>query len=523
MKSLRFTPLVILLVFSIALGGGIVTNTNQSAAYMRTLNRNASTDVDAVYFNPAGLTRLEDGLHLSLSNQSIFQTKDIMNNYDYLNESTFTGDVKALLFPNFYAVYKMEKLVFSAGFQPIGGGGSANFEKGLPSFELPVSDLVPGLKAEGIDVTEYDLDVTFEGSSIYFGGQAGVAYKINDMISVSVGGRYVSALNNYKGHLKAISINPDGTWMTAETFFTGAAQQYTDAATSATGAADGLTTAVNAGIGAVPLTDADPYGVNSAEVIAGLQQFGIDPTGYTIENARDAFLGAALSASNSADAMTAKATEVGDKEVDAAQKGSGFTPVFGLNISPVEGLNIGIRYEHITKLELENDTKKDDTGLYPNKAKTNADMPAMFAVGISYMVLPQLRAEVDLNYYMNTGVDWDGREENVENDYEVGVALEYAVSEKLKASFGYLYSKSGALEDYQSDLSYSLSASTIGLGIAYAVSPKLEVNIGGLNAFYQEGKKDDQHDLGGSGLMVDFTEKYNKTTFGFAIGINYKF
>lgn len=521
MKTLRFTPLVILLVFSIALGGGIVTNTNHSAAYLRTLNRNATTEVDAAYFNPAGITKLCNGLHLSFSNQSIFQTKEINNNYQYLSESTFTGDVKALLFPNFYAVYKMEKLAFAAGFQPIGGGGSANFEKGLPSFELPVSDLVPGLATQGINVSEYDLDVTFEGSSIYFGGQAGVAYKINDMLSVSVGGRYVSALNNYKGHLKAISINPDGTWMTASTFFTGAAQQYTGAANSATGAADGLTTAVNAGIGAVSLTDADPYGVNSAEVIAGLQQFGIDPTGFTIENARDAFLGAALSASNSADAMTAKAVETGDKEVDAAQKGSGFTPVFGLNISPMEGLNIGLRYEHITKLELENDTKKDDTGLYPNKAKTNADMPAMFAVGVSYMVLPQLRAEVDLNYYMNTGVDWDGKEDNLENDYEVGIALEYAVSEKLRASFGYLHSKSGALEDYQSDLSYSLNSNTIGLGVAYSVMPNLEVNLGGLNCFYQEGEKNFGHLLDETNVPV--LEKYNKTAIGFAIGINYKF
>ncbi len=499
MKTLRFTPLVILLVFSIALGGGIVTNTNHSAAYVRTLNRNATTEVDAAYFNPAGITKLCNGLHLSFSNQSIFQTKEINNNYQYLNESTFTGDVKALLFPNFYSVYKMEKLAFAAGFQPIGGGGSANFEKGLPSFELPVSDLVPGLAAQG--VTEYDLDVTFEGSSIYFGGQAGVAYKINDMLSVSVGGRYVSALNNYKGHLKDISINP-GTWMTASTFFTGAAAQYTVGGDGATAMA------------AVYQDSADYFtslGVGY-EAYAAAYQAGADQ-----------YLAGAAEAYASADAMTAKAVETGDKEVDAAQKGSGFTPVFGLNISPMEGLNIGIRYEHITKLELENDTKKDDTGLYPDKAKTNADMPAMFAVGVSYMVLPQLRAEVDLNYYMNTGVDWDGKEEDVEDDYEVGIALEYTVSEKLRASFGYLYSKSGALEDYQSDLSYSLNSNTIGFGAAYSVMPNLEVNLGVLNCFYQEGKKDDQHNLGGSGLMVDFAEKYNKTAIGFAIGINYKF
>ena len=39
------------------IAGGLVTNTNQSAMFTRLQNRNASTSIDAVYFNPAGLTR----------------------------------------------------------------------------------------------------------------------------------------------------------------------------------------------------------------------------------------------------------------------------------------------------------------------------------------------------------------------------------------------------------------------------------------------------------------------------------
>ena len=55
------------------LAGGIVTNTNQSAQFIRTMSRNASTDIDAVYFNPAGLVRMDDGFHFALHNQTIFQ------------------------------------------------------------------------------------------------------------------------------------------------------------------------------------------------------------------------------------------------------------------------------------------------------------------------------------------------------------------------------------------------------------------------------------------------------------------
>lgn len=128
MKKLLTTCAMALLVFSFSVAGGIITNTNQSAKYVRTLNRNASTEIDAVYFNPAGLIKLEDGLHLSVSNQSVFQTWTVKNNYPNLNENEFIEKVRAPLFPNIYLAYKKDKWVSSAGFEPIGGGGSANFE-----------------------------------------------------------------------------------------------------------------------------------------------------------------------------------------------------------------------------------------------------------------------------------------------------------------------------------------------------------------------------------------------------------
>ncbi|HDP68948.1 MAG TPA: aromatic hydrocarbon degradation protein, partial [Candidatus Marinimicrobia bacterium] len=166
MKSFMFVSLILVLSAGILMAGGIVTNTNQSAAYMRTLNRNASTDVDAVYYNPAGLTKLEDGLHLSLSNQSIWQTKTVTNSYQYLNSDEYVGNVFAPIFPNIYFAYKTGNLAVSGGFQPIGGGGSADYEEGLPSFEMSVADLVPALANQGQPISAYDADIAFEGSSI---------------------------------------------------------------------------------------------------------------------------------------------------------------------------------------------------------------------------------------------------------------------------------------------------------------------------------------------------------------------
>src|SRR5665647_160259 len=130
--------------------GGLVTNTNHSAYMVRMLSRQASTGVDAVYYNPAGLTKLEDVFHFSLNNQIIGQTKTITNDYYFLTErpTEYIGTVSAPIFPGVYAVYKINKFAFSAGFNPVGGGGGAKYATGLPSFETQISNLVPQLQTQ---------------------------------------------------------------------------------------------------------------------------------------------------------------------------------------------------------------------------------------------------------------------------------------------------------------------------------------------------------------------------------------
>jgi hypothetical protein len=152
MKRIISIGLAITLFASTALAGGIWTNTNQSAQFIRTLNRNASTCVDAVYFNPAGLTKLEDGIHLHFSNQSIFQTKEVTPvtaGITYLQE-TYVGDVAAPLFPDVYAVYKSGNLAIGGGFMPIGGGGSADYPDGLPSFEAELAGIHGRCRIRGL-------------------------------------------------------------------------------------------------------------------------------------------------------------------------------------------------------------------------------------------------------------------------------------------------------------------------------------------------------------------------------------
>ena len=67
---------------NLAFAGGYLTNTNQHISFLRMIARGASTEIDAVYFNPAGLAFLEkEGLTLSLNIQNAAQERNIDARY----------------------------------------------------------------------------------------------------------------------------------------------------------------------------------------------------------------------------------------------------------------------------------------------------------------------------------------------------------------------------------------------------------------------------------------------------------
>ena len=79
-KNLTITALLVFAASSL-LAGGLLTNTNQSVHFLRNPARDASTEIDAVYTNPAGVVFLSDGFHISLNNQSAFQTRTITSTF----------------------------------------------------------------------------------------------------------------------------------------------------------------------------------------------------------------------------------------------------------------------------------------------------------------------------------------------------------------------------------------------------------------------------------------------------------
>ncbi len=559
MKKLIFSFLGICLFAQIGFAGGLVTNTNQSAAWARSLIRNASISTDAVYYNPAGVVRMGDGFYFELSNQSILQTKTITNEYPLLNNKTFIGDVAAPIFPSVYAAYKKGKFAIHGGFAIVGGGGSAEYKTGLPSFEIPVSGIPASLRASNIPTTAYDADIYFSGTSTYMGIQLGASYKVNEFIAIGLGARYIMASNTYTGHIHDIMINPtypafgakyNGDMVSATGFFTDGATFLNGLSAGANAMATGFGQIVAGGGGSVLLANGTAAGLTATQIGQAQQLIGaagMNPANMTIQQAQAVLAGAAPVFAAKANAMTANAAGTANIDVDAAQKGNSFTPIVSVDMSLLDGdLGVAIKYEHKTPLQLKNATVIDGSGLFPDGEIVPAEMPSLFSVGVRYNISDKFRTQIGAHYYLDRQAKYGKKDaltkEFVTNgaivtlsdgtngayltgdSYELGLALEYDILKSVSLSAGYLYAASAPSSAYQNDLSYTLKTSTVGFGAIVHVKDRLDVNLGVSNTFYMDGSKTITYkDPSDAAKTISVNELYEKTTMVFAIGLGYRF
>lgn len=528
--------------------GGIVTNTNQSASWARNPSTAATLGIEAVYYNPAATAKLGPGLFLSVSNLSIFQTREIENNYSRLNESLYKGTVNAPIFPSLYAAYNLNNFSFSFAFNPIGGGGSAEFKKGLPSFEIAPSDLVPSLASRG--VTAYQLDALFKGTSIYFGYQFGVAYKVNDMVSVFAGLRYVTAKNTYEGHLQNVQVNMNGSWVNASTVLGGISTQLQ----GMLAVPSSLQPLIDGGGGGLTLAQAQGAGYISLASRTGIEQglaaIGVPAANIAVMNitqVQGAYNAATPTLTQQYYSAAIKSKLLRNQKADVEQTGSGICPIVGVHFSLLENkLNIGLKYEFATQMEVKNKTTYDFvmdsvpgpaghvTTMFPDGAVTPADMPALLSLGVSYKVLDKLSLSGSLYYYFDKAVEYGKKLTNSEGDLEfvsndkvidenfidLAIGAEYNLTEKLLVSTGYMFGKTGVDQTFQSDLNFSISSHTFGVGGRYGISPKLDLNLGIAYTAYEKGKK---HAAFSKNFPSEISrETYMKNTLTLGIGVNIK-
>lgn len=180
---------------AVAAVGQIDQLSNLSAEWIRFPTRNGATDsTDIVYYNPAGLVRMSDGLHLNLANQILIRRPKHSYNLglpgaDAEQESVQDGVDWCL--PNFYAAYKKDDWALFGGVYIPGGGAVADFPNG--SVNTKFIGAMTVLNSGGL-LTGFS-DDSLKASSIYLTSTLGGAYAIDDSLSIALGVRYISASN----------------------------------------------------------------------------------------------------------------------------------------------------------------------------------------------------------------------------------------------------------------------------------------------------------------------------------------
>lgn len=209
------TGVLSLMISASALAGGLLTNTNQNAAFLRNPAQEGAIGIDALYSNPAGVAFLSEGFHLSINwqmaaQQRIMTTTSAAFAAGIANNGATTKEFKGKAFtpvmPSFHAAYVFnEKWSASAAFTVTGGGGKLDFDNGLPMFEAMVGG---PLALQG---AQYSMEQNLTGKQYLFGLQLGGTYKVTDNVSVFGGVRTVFASNAYEGTIKNIMLKSAAT------------------------------------------------------------------------------------------------------------------------------------------------------------------------------------------------------------------------------------------------------------------------------------------------------------------------
>jgi long-chain fatty acid transport protein len=392
--------------------GSIDYLSNQSADYVRTFSRSASTDADAVIYNPAGTGFMKPGIIAQISGQTIFKT--------YSNTLVSTGkEYKSTeptpFIPSLSAVYKAENWAAFGAFSIVAGGGTVKYKDGIPT-------MVSIAAAYGQSLTSG----TITADSVYYGFTLGGSYSINSMISVSLGARYITSEKAYKGS-------------------------------------------------------------------------------------------ATLSGGSTLD-------------LDAKESAQGIGGIFGVDVRPIDGLLIALRYEMATPLKYKTSTGASNSlGAavgFTDGEKRRKDLPAMFSAGASY-TLDKLTVTSSFDGFLigmsdqksdvTTGTPAqklyvDGYDDDYKSfGWEWSFSVEYAViPEFLKLSTGYMHTVIGGNKDTYNDFDFSLDSNTFCLGGRLTAMQGLDLIFGGSTTIYKSSKNATE------------SVNYKKSAYVIAYGVEYK-
>ena len=481
--------------------GGLLTNTNSNAAYVRQMSQNGIIDITGLYANPAGTAFLSNGWHLSLNSQTAIQQRNITTQFPLfaLNTATpgnpiheFKGKAFAPVIPSFQLSYNKDRWSVNANFNLVGGGGKCEFDKGLGSFEAlyagnmfvqvpaavnalvsqQVGAVLPGmvkgeviktLMAGGVgeslaqkvadpttttydvksQMTGYSLDAYMKGRSYYFGLQLGGTYKFTDNLAGFIGLRGVYGTCNYNGYVQDVKAN------------------YAYNVT------------YNYEVPKYPLVL--PNGTSGSGELSDQGTQNLDANGLTL---------------------------------NADQTGFGITPIIGIDWKMSDQWNFAAKYEAPTKMVLTNKSEMNDyanaqiaagnttLGKFADGRKVREDIPGILTLGAQYSPVSFVRFAVGFNEYFDKSAkkttDVNGTLTDVKgagidkNTWELNAGVEWDVCKLVTVSASFQNTSYGIADNGMTDLSFNLSNQMVGAGLRINATERCSIDLGYMHTVYND-------------------------------------
>jgi long-chain fatty acid transport protein len=466
-----------------ATAGGIFYNSNQSAEYFRTYDRNSAIDnADIVYYNMAGTVRLGEGWTFNLSNQSIFQKATVETKGNpVVGDRTYESNNPVLVIPNLYASYRKGDWAFFTGIETIGATAVRDWKDGLPTLDLfgkqmagyggikssligmdaaaaafasgkSLADSQAAGLAAGLSGDYFTAQSTLKGSSYYMAWRHGAAYRINEHFSLALAGRLVMARQDIVGRVDA----------------------------------------------------ACTYNQN----------------GHDLRSQSVAI-------------------------IDTSAKANGYSGEIGLDVFPTDSIVMNLTYESSTSLNFTTRVRdgKNGNGLFVDGQQAHLDLPQALRFGLGMQVTPALRASMGVNRYFEGAVDFSmlnnpANHNDYKKDYsdttEECASVEYRLSKPWLVSLGVNFNQIGQKKSSTIDTSIPGAHAnyfSIGAGFQYSASDQLQFNFGvGHTRFTSTYENADvmgdqalQAAFQAQGVSINPRKAYDKQYLIVAFGINYRF
>jgi len=462
---------------------------NHSTEYVRTLNRNTSTDPDAAFYNPAGLAFMpKNGLHISFSSQTYYVKKSHSMDFYALQKldsetepvtpphkqewfrdcmpDEYYAELTAPVLPGIDIVWKKDNSAFFLDIAVMQAAINMTYDDGLAVMDW--GNLLSMETSLENHLVQYTRNAKAVRNEMYVGLTAGGAYQFTNWISAGGGFRVIHAEGNMKIEMSNINF------------------------------------IVSENPASPDIAFYQPDSEDSWDIDTDTSGFGT---------------GVILSTHFRAEPL----------------------------VSLLKGLEASFRLEYYPTMELEKKTnrfiaptlieKSGNLNIFKDGSK-GKDMeyeqgngvdtlkvtyPTTLNFGLSYTLFDKIKLLSSAQISLQKNRDLGGREKDFNNGFQTGGGIEYFLNSKITLSAGYLYNDFGIKSDKRNEADPLLNSHTIGSGVCFHVDETVDINAGGFYQIFTPATAYSTEYVNVSEPTMSYLRKdFEETRYSVSIGITYR-